>query len=209
MGTDANPPAANTMFTLQSLPLQLKKIERLNRIALAAEEGARVYPVYEEYWVGDFYKDVARGIELGWAYACGEEVAAEEVKECQATLEDLNDYYSEKEISILQQAVSAVLFLLRSLTTDEESSIQAIEGAIWVGQGVAQAAEDMANEFEHSPPPEVAVDEEKAWQQRALNLAETWEGPPHRRMFEPLSPKPPTWLSDWLTRTADSRGTIE
>jgi hypothetical protein len=161
-----------------------------------------VYPIYEEYSVGTYYKSVRRSIEIGWSYACGARVDEAEIQSCLAELQDIVEFYREEGIDVLGDIVTVVLRVLQALTPDEEKSSLAVARALVSARDAAQSAEAMANlETPKASRTEVAAAEETAWQDRALSVIDGWKGVAIRNMFESLDDKPPRWLQDWKQRS--------
>ncbi len=195
------------MSAIDSPEQALRSVDRLPRIALAAEIATRLYPIYEEYYVGDFSERVSRSIEIGWSYACGGTADPNEIRACREEVKDLIAFYRDDEdIELLRTLVVAVFCVLESLDADEEKSIAAVARAIWQSRDTAQYAEVMANqETPTAAQTDIAKTEEKEWQAKALELVQNWKGAPRRDMFDTLGPKPPKWVEDWKVRTASFR----
>jgi hypothetical protein len=81
------------MDLIDSLVRRVRNASPYARIALVAECGDRVFPVYEEYWGGRYYPEVGRSIEIGWSYACGANVEASEIQSCLVKVEELVELY--------------------------------------------------------------------------------------------------------------------
>jgi len=174
------------------------------RTALAAKCGERVLPIYEEYWVGDYYPAVGRSIEIGWDYACGAAVDETELRTCLDHVRDLVSYYHDEKTNndLLAPTVTVVLRVLQSVTPDEEASCLAVARSVLTSVDTAMSAEVMANWYTPSPArKELAAAEEKAWQQAALSLISGWEGGVTRTMFDSLGALPPEWFLDWMARS--------
>jgi hypothetical protein len=170
------------------------------RTGLLAECGARVRPVYEEYWVGTHTEAVGRAVELGWAYATGGSTAG--VDTCLAELRDLlSFYYEDEEIPLLAKTVTVVVRILESIVaeTDDDARTAFGRGLLSTVE-VASRAEKHANRGT-PPATRVAADEETAWQDAALALIHDRTAPITPGFFDALGPKPPRWLTDWLARS--------
>jgi hypothetical protein len=187
---------------IDDLIARLRPASRPARIALAAECGDRVYPIYEEYWVGDYYESVRRSIDIGWSVASGEKVDEAEIQKCLAEVQDLVNYYREEGIDVLGAAVTVVLRVLQSLASDEEAHLMAVARGLVSARDTAQSAEAMANQSTpQANRTKLAMREEEAWQSAALALIQEWKGVPTRGMFDPLDDKPPKWLVEWRQRS--------
>jgi hypothetical protein len=189
------------MSLIEELMERLRKGSRHARIALAAECGARVYPIYDEYWVGDFYESVRRSVNLVWSYASGSTIDDADARACAQEVKEILDFYGDEEISILLQTVSVILYALESLTEDDAASTLAVARSLAVARDVAQSAEAMANEgVPRGSRTEWAVAWEEDWQDHALSIVDGWKGLARRDMFDALDDKPPKWLLDWRSR---------
>ncbi len=183
---------------------RVKRLAPRARTALLAESAGRVFPVYEQYWVGDYHPEVGRAIEVGWEYALGQPVDPDEHAKLLATVRDLVTYYYEEptRIDLLAQTVTVVLRLLQSMTPDDEAAVRATVRGVYSAIDTAKSAEAHANQ--ETPRPEQtdgAADEERAWQESALRLVEQQTGPITRDLFAPLGGRPPNWYADWLARS--------
>ena len=195
------------MNSNESLDPRIRGMERLLRAAFAAGMASRVSPIYKEYWVGDFSEKPSGAIDIAWTYACGGKVDSSEAQKCLDEVQDLLAFYrDEEDIGVLRTTMAAALYALQSATLDEEAAIIAVKSSAGVTQHAAQYAEVMAND-ETSPSlqKELAVEEERAWQEQALTLLENWKGPARRDMFDSIGAAPPTWFEDWMIRAAHLR----
>jgi hypothetical protein len=187
---------------IDDLIARLRPASRLARIALVAECGDRVYPIYEEYWVGEYYESVRRSIDIGWSVASGANVDEVEIQTCLTEVQDLVNYYREEGIDVLGAAVTVVLRVLQSLASDEEAHLMAVARGLVSARDTAQSAEAAANQSTPaSNRTKVAMREEEAWQTAALALIQESKGVPTRSMFDPLNDKPPKWLVEWRQRS--------
>jgi hypothetical protein len=196
------------MSRLDDLKARASKANPQARTAFLSACAERVLPIYEDYWVGDYYPSVARSVEIGWTYALGADVNAEELRTCLDEVQDLVTYYHEEPTrhEILAAAVTVVLRMLQSITPDEEASIIATARGISSTIDTAKSAEWMANWDTPEPArTKVAADEERKWQEAAIARIENWTGPVTRTMFDDLGAKPPAWLTDWKARTVRYR----
>jgi hypothetical protein len=160
-----------------------------------------VYPIYEEYWVGTYYESVRQSVEAGWAYATGQSVNEAELQKYQTEVHDTVEYYREEGIDILGDVVTVVLRILESMGRDEEESCRAVARGLLSTRDAAQSAEAMANQdVPRTNRVKVAMAEEQAWQEAALQRIEGWSGVATRGMFVGLDSKPPKWLLDWKAR---------
>src|SRR5688572_5549868 len=96
------------------------------RTALAAECGDRVLPVYEESWVGTYFPEVSRSVELGWTYAVGGTVDPAEVERCRAEVQRILDYYLDEGMEYLAAPVTVALRVLESMSPDTDESSLAV-----------------------------------------------------------------------------------
>jgi hypothetical protein len=189
------------MSLITQLTERLHKGSRHARIALGAECADRVYPIYEEYWSGDFSESVRRSVDLVWSYASGSAIDEADVRACITEVRDLVDYYGEEEISILLQTVSVVLYSLESLTDDDAASTKSVARSLVGARDVAQSAEAMANEgVPRDSRKKWAMAWEEEWQDRALSIVDGWKGLAKRDMFDALDDRPPKWVLDWKAR---------
>jgi hypothetical protein len=189
------------MSLIEELTERLRKGSRHARIALGAECGARVYPIYDEYWVGDFYESVRRSVDLVWSYASGSTIDEADSRACIQEVKKILDFYGDEEISILLQTVSVILYALEALTEDDAASTLAVARSLAVARDVAQSAEAMANEgVPRGSRTQWAAAWEEDWQNRALAVIDGWKGLARRDMFDVLDDKPPKWLLDWKAR---------
>jgi hypothetical protein len=186
------------MDWFDSMTLRLRVVDRHVRIALAAEIGVRVLPIYEKYWVGAETPGVPRGVEMGWEYATGAPVDENERQAVLAELKDAASFYAEEDFSPTKEAVTAALRVVEALDDDEGNSAKAVMRALVMGQSAANLAEHMT--LEHQPAAAKkgsATEEEEKWQANAIAIAEKWKGTPRRDMFDAAGPKPPDWLKRW------------
>jgi hypothetical protein len=190
------------MDLIDSLVRRVRNASPYARTALVAECGDRVFPVYEEYWVGTYYPEVGRSIEIGWSYACGAKVEASEIQSCLVRVEGLVEFYYEEGRELLASTVTVVLRILESMSPVEEESCLAVARGLIYAVDTANQAEAMASQ---TPPSlsrtRVAREEERAWQNQALQLINGWQGFATRNMFDSLDDKPPRWLLDWKLRS--------
>jgi hypothetical protein len=190
------------MDLIDSLARRVRNASPYARIALVAECGDRVLPVYEEYWVGTYYPEVGHSIEIGWSYASGAKVEVSEIQSCLLRVEDLVDFYYEEGIELLASTVTVVLRVLESMSPIEEESCLAVARGLVYAVDTANQAEAMANQNTPSlSRTKVARAEEKGWQNQALDLINGWQGFATRNMFDSLGEKPPRWLLDWRSRS--------
>jgi hypothetical protein len=190
------------MDSIDSLVRHVRSASPYARIALVAECGDRVLPVYEEYWVGTYYPEVGHSIEIGWSCACGAKVDASEIQSCLVKVEDLVDFYYEEGIEVLASTVTVALRVLQSMSPDEEESCLAVARGLVYAVDTANRAEAMANRSTPNPSrTKVAREEEKVWQNQALLRINGWQGFATRTMFDTLGDKPPRWLLDWRSRS--------
>lgn len=186
----------------EDLSRRVQGVSRPIRTALAAECGSRVLPVYEEYWVGDYFESVKQSVDMAWAFACGTPFDPAELERCLAELADVVAFYNEEGIDVLSNATTVVLRVLQCLADDEEESLRAVGRAMVSTLGTAQSAESMANRGTPAEPKKkVAMAEEEAWQDRAIAIARSWTDPCTRTMFDGAGAKPADWLQDWLQRS--------
>lgn len=189
------------MTQLELLKIRVQKIRPHIRTALLVECGARVLPIYEEYWVGTYDSEVGRSIEIGWDYALGNIVDKSEFQNCLKELDDIAAFYYEEDINILAKSVTVVLSVLQSMFVDEDSSCLALIKGLDSTIDAANSAEAMADrETPVSSRKNIAVLEEETWQEKAISLAENWNGVATLNMFDSLGNNPPNWLLDWRTR---------
>jgi len=190
------------MSWIQTLAQRVRNSSQHARVALVAECGERVRPVYEEYWVGTYSASVGRSVELGWTFACGGKIDAAETQACIAEVRDVVEFYNEEGISILAAVVTVALRVLESMSSDEDASCMAVARGLNSDLNAAQLAEAMANQATpKAARQEVAMAQEEAWQNRALDLIAGWKGVAKRDMFASLNDKPPPWLIDWKARS--------
>lgn len=196
------------MGLIDDLTARAARLKPPLRTALLSECASRVLPVYEEYWVGDYYPSVSRSVELGWEFATGVETRAAELQTCTDEIQDLVTYYYEDATrnEVLASVVTIVLRLLHSITPDEAASCLAFARGLSSGIDAARNAEWMANwDTPREEQTDVARVEEHAWQAAALARIENWHDVVRRTMFDDLGLKPPAWLRDWRVRSANSR----
>jgi hypothetical protein len=190
------------MDLIDSLVRRLRSASPCARIALVAECGDRVRPIYEEDWVGTYSPAVGRSIEIGWSYACGAKVDESEMQFCLAEIRDLVEFYHEEEINVLASTVTVVLRVLQSLSANEQESCLAVARGLVSTVDTANRAEALANQSTPQPDrTKAAMMEEEAWQDRALQLIDGWQGFATPGMFDSLGGKPPRWLRHWRSRS--------
>jgi hypothetical protein len=186
------------MSWISTMTQRLRGVNRFARVALAAEAADRVLSVHEKDWYGNPSPDVARGIEIAWAFACGNVVDQTEVAACRAELEGVMDYYNDESIAHVAESVTASLRALESMSADEQESCLAAARALMTGQAVAAFCEgDVLEEKPAQRKKGSAGAEEEDWQLKAVTLAEGWKGVARKNMFVPLNDKPPKWLVEW------------
>jgi hypothetical protein len=186
------------MSLIDTLIEQLNKGSRPARIALAAESASRVYPIYENYWVGEFYESVGRSVDIIWSYACGATIEEGELRAYARQVREILDFYGEEEINILIRTVSVILYSLESLTDDNSASTLAGARSLAVARDVAQSAEAMTNQLQpKASRTQWAASWEEQWQHHALSIIDGWKGLARRDMFDPLDDKPPKWVVEW------------
>jgi hypothetical protein len=102
---------------------------------------------------------------------------------------------------VLAGTVTVVLRVLESISADEGASCLAVARGLCSTIHAANNAEAMANWDTPKPArTKFAGSEEKAWQEAALSLIDSWKGVGTRTMFDLLEGKPPRWLLDWRAR---------
>lgn len=186
---------------------RLSKIERGPRIALACHSAVRIQPVYDACWGGHHDPAYAEAVELAWQHAEAGAVDPSTAARVEAALRDLVDsYYDEVDYALLAKLVTVALRVVEALADDEAASALAVARALYSSLDVAGSAE-----AETRPPgssePEEAEEEEKAWQDAAIGLAEAWRGPASRGMFDTIPPAGgPRWLQDRLAKGLWSPG---
>jgi hypothetical protein len=184
------------MSLVDSLLPRLRTASRHVQIALAAECGDRVYPIYEEYWSGVYSSVVRRAVEIGWSHACGESIDEQEIRAAHTELEGIVDFYDEDEFDLLARTVGTIRYLLSSLSSDAEESTLSVARALIAAQAVARFAESLANQgTAAAAKANGALHEEKQWQDRALTFIDGRKGPATRGMFDDLVGKAPNWLA--------------
>jgi hypothetical protein len=191
------------MSLTQRLTALAARSSREGRSALVAECGTRVLPVYENYCVGAYVPAVARAVEIGWLFATGAGFDEGEARRCLSELEEVIEFYStQEEIELLRVTVTVAERVLESVLTDENDvSCLATARGLWSTLDVAQHAEAMANTNSRvRDRPDVALEQERAWQNAALARIDGWNTVATRDMFASLGPKPAVWLQDWLSR---------
>lgn len=196
------------MSLIQKLIERLRPLKPNARIALAAECAERIYPIYEHCWVGTYSELVRRSIEISWAHACGEKVDQAELEACLIEVRDLVAFYLEDEsIEVLSSTVTVVLRALEAITNNEEDSSLAVSRALLSTLSAAQSAEVMTHrKIGGEGQIEVAMQEEKKWQEMAFRLLENKKDfMICRDMFKSLGDKPSKWLTDWEKSTRKSR----
>ena len=192
-----------TMTLRQTLALRAKAAGRLAQIALIAETGDRVQPVYQEYMIGTHSDAIARSVEIGWSYACGGVVDDSEVRALITELDDVIEFYGDEGIDVLQSTVMVTLRILQALSPNEDESNRAVGRGLVSARDVAQYAEAMTQQrIPKNSRLESASREEEAWQDAALRLIDGWQNVANGAMFEPLGNNPPAWLADWRARTS-------
>jgi len=189
------------MNKAEILKQRILPIDMHIRVALLAECATRVFPIYKEYWVGTYYEEVFNSINIAWDFALGNVVNEKEYQNCLVEVDDIVNFYSEEGISILGHSVSVVSSLLYSMVVNEEKSSHATVFGLFSSLDTAASAEAMANiETPINLRKKIAVLEEKEWQEKAICLAENWNGKPTKNMFDSLSANPPNWIINWRKR---------
>jgi hypothetical protein len=179
-----------------------KSMDSRARLALAAECGERVVPVYEEYWVGDQYPEVRRCVELGWQAACGSPPDQTEVTRCRDAAREILEFYLEEGYSILAAAVTVAVRIAECIEApDAETSGLCVARALESALHTAILADNLLNGGKPDPGGASAT-EEQEWQDKALAIAQSESRTIARDMFEPAGPRPPAW---WSTYRAGPR----
>jgi hypothetical protein len=190
------------MSLFESLKNRLQSTSRFAQIALAAECADRVYPIYEEYWIGSYYESVKQSIELARSLSLGDEIDEKVVQSSLTELQDLVEFYREEGIDILSATITVVLRVLQAINSSDDECLVAVTRCLISTLDTAQSAEAMANQ---STPKnsrvKVAISQEKEWQDSALQIIDGWSGIANQNMFQTCGEKPPTWLLDWLERS--------
>jgi hypothetical protein len=172
------------------------------QIALVAESADRVYPIYEEYWVGTYSEFVRRSIDIGWAHACGATVDEAEIRTCLTHVGGLVEFYREEGIDVLAATVTVCLRVLQAMAPDQKELSLSVARGLLSARETAQAAEAMANQqTPKASRTRVALHEEEAWQNAAFAIVAGWKDIATRNMFDSLDDKPPKWLLDWKLRS--------
>ena len=186
----------------EGLARRVKTVSREVRVAMAAECASRVAPVYVEYPVGFSYPEVQRAVEIAWQFAAGRRYDDAEIQDCLAKVTKLVDYYCDDGLDLLAETTTVVLRALECVLGNDKESLRAAGRAMVSARAAAQAAEAMANDGQQSTSPkEAAIGEEQRWQDKAIAIARTWQGPVSPTMFDAAGAKPPEWFVDWLKRS--------
>lgn len=171
-------------------------------LALAAECGERVVPVYEQYWVGDLYPEVRRCVELGWEAALGSPADQTEVANCRDAAREILGFYHEEGYSILAAAVAVAAHIVGCIEArDADTRGLCVARALESALHTAILADNLLNGGKPNPEGPSATEEEE-WQEKALTLARSESSTIARDMFEPAGPRPPAW---WSTYRAGPR----
>lgn len=171
------------------------------RTALLAECAERAFKVYEETWEGALAPSIARAIEIGWDFALGKTVDAQEVAACLAEIDTHVDFYLDDGNDLPGTYCVLAKRILESLSTSESDAYLAFGRGVVTYIDVANFAEAAANQTNGSQPKRKdAANQERDWSDRAMALIASWPGDAVRDMFASLGPKPPAWVDDWLAR---------
>ncbi len=186
----------------EGLARKMKPVSRELRVALAAECASRVAPVYVEYPVGFSYSELERAVDIAWQFAAGTPYDDAEIQVCVANVTKLVEYYYDDGLDVLAETTTAVLRALECVLGNDKESLRAVGRGMVSARAAAQAAEAMANDGQHSTfTKEAALNEEARWQDKAIAIACTWQGPVSTTMFAAAGAKPPEWFTDWLKRS--------
>ncbi len=172
----------------KDLKARLQAIPAKVQTALAAACAQRVYKVWEDHWVGDYSAAVKNAVEFGWTYATAPSTGLPDTKSLLTELGALVEYLNDEGISILSNAATVSLRVVETVTTDNVASALALERALGSALFVAKLAGKLSGQGKDK-----SQQEELDWQDAALRIAESWQGPCQRTMFDSAAPVPPQW----------------
>jgi hypothetical protein len=95
---------------------------------------------------------------------------------------------NEEGIDILASTATASQRVLESITDDDKASALALERALGSALYVAILAGQSSGQGSKE-----SEKEELDWQEAALEIAKSWQGPCQRQMFDGIGQKPPRW----------------
>jgi hypothetical protein len=196
-GAVAHTPMSWLLMDDKDLKAQLQAIPSKARTALAAACAERVYKVWEEHWVGDYSAAVKDAVAFGWDYAT---TASADLPGTAALLADLGplvEHLNDEGIGILANAATVSLRVIESVIADNAASALALERALGSALFVAKLAGKLSGQGKDK-----AQQEELDWQDSALKVATSWQGPCDRKMFDGLGSTPPQW---WLAYQAGGK----
>ena len=171
-----------------ALELRLAQLSPLALTAVAAACAERVNPVYEKYWVGDHVREVREAIDYAWECCAGAAPDPVRAQHLEDFVRDQVEFLNEEGITILASSATVSLRVLETLNPKADQKLGA-QRACGSSLYVAQMAADLSGTVNE----ETAEDEEVTWQDRAINLVRTGQGPWTPQLFRELGPDPPNW----------------
>jgi hypothetical protein len=183
------------MDAFDTLVVQLTKLERGPRIALACQCATRAKPIYDAF--GDSDPAYADAVELAWRGAETDASDPAAFRLVVAGLHALLDFYGEDGYDLMAHVVTVALRAVQALDQDASASALAVARALYSARALAASAEAQVQ-----PPGtrlrDEADAEERTWQQAALRIAEAWHGPVTRDMFDTVPAPGASWLEALL-----------
>jgi hypothetical protein len=166
---------------MDKLEGELTQLPPRTRVAFAAGCAQRVLPVYKYTVPGDvIFRGPSLAVNTAWSFAEGEEIDDNRLKQVRAELErafpepDLGGGANHFACSSAAYAADAI----------EDKTARSAR----LAAGRARDAIDQIDE-------EDGVEEEKRWQDQALQVVKSWGDKPIRRdMFDALTREKPGWL---------------
>jgi hypothetical protein len=111
-----------------------------------AECADRVYPIYEEYWIGIYYESVRKSIELARSLSLGDKIDESVVPSSLTELQNFVEFYREEGIDILSTTVTVVPRVLQAISNSDDECLVAVTRCLISTLETAQSAEAMANQ---------------------------------------------------------------
>ena len=180
------------MTPMAKIQAALLVTTRAKWTALAASNAKRIYPIYRDFWVGDYLDEVERASNAAWDAACGKSPDPAVATRDLVAIESLVEFYNEDGLGLLASVTTAALNALVAATavSDPESALAAARTC----GNVLHAARIVDGLLSGVPnTPGHALLEESQRHDRAMVMVARSNTVVERSMFDSIENSPPLW----------------